>query len=48
MPIKLGDLRKEVQPLQDRIDTKDFQVYTYRLTYNIKDVIENKGIATFN
>ena len=46
VPTTLEDLKREVQKLQDRVDPKDFRVYTERLTDELEGVIAVQGRAT--
>ncbi|KUJ17235.1 uncharacterized protein LY89DRAFT_585777, partial [Mollisia scopiformis] len=42
------DLKRELQKLWDRVDSRDFRPYIERLTCKIEDVIAVRGLATIH
>ena len=44
--IKVNTMKEELQKIQDRMDPKDFRVYTKRLTCRMEEVIKRKGFST--
>lgn len=48
VPTSKEELRREIQSLWDRVDPRDFQKYTERLTCKLEDVIDVEGLATIH
>jgi hypothetical protein len=46
VPKSKEDLKRELQKLWDRINLRDFKLYTKRLTCKIKDVIKVRSSTT--